>query len=925
MMRAAATALLVVLLAAPALTAPQQISAADRNLIMSFVSSSEAERVAMMASDQRLTDPAFLESMANAGNQQRGNGNFETAEAVYRALLFIGEQKHLSRTIAIAYNNLGIVYGLRFDLAEATSLFQRSMDLAEQEGDLKGVQSTWGNLGIIQRKLGELDLAESSIRRSMAVAEGLKDKSLIAHGFNNLGLVYQDRGDSATAQDYYLRSLQLKEEVDAPARDKSTTLTNLGGVFDEQGDYTQALFYYQRAYDLMQAAGIPDAAMPATLNNLGHVYGALHKNQEARAFFTRGLAATEKTGERGVGATTLYNLGGLEQMEGRLDEAESLHRRALVIREELGSRVGIVESLTALAHLADRRDRPAEALPYAERAVTLARESLLLNQLWKAQYTQGHIQSALGLSDDAARSYAAAIATIERLRQAAAGGDAGQREYLFERVGPYYGLATLKAKAGDAWGALAVTEQSRARALVDIIGSGRQPTRRLSDSQQQQERSLIQAVTAVSGVIETESQKPKPNLARLAALDADLAKARSARDAFTAELYAQQPDLRLARGNAPEISQAQISALVKPGTAVVMFAYDIDGPWVYLIRGSAAGPVITTRRLTVDQHALSDKADAFAQQIATRDLGFAPLARELYAALIGPVDAALSDVRELIVIPDGPLWAVPFQALITPRGKFLLEERAISYTPSLSALHALESRRAARTGRPSFLLALGDPAVPGMAKGVATERGVESGRLPQAAREVAALGSLYGASRSQVLTADAASEAALRANLARASVVHLATHGILDDRNPMYSRLILSPGLAPGNPAGIVDHASDGRLEAWEILDMGFTADLAVLSACKTARGKFGWGEGVIGLSWSLFAGGASTAVVSQWEVDSASTTRLMIAFHEQMLGAASTPVKASAALRTASLSVMRQPSYRHPFYWAGFIAVGAR
>jgi CHAT domain-containing protein len=107
---------------------------------------------------------------------------------------------------------------------------------------------------------------------------------------------------------------------------------------------------------------------------------------------------------------------------------------------------------------------------------------------------------------------------------------------------------------------------------------------------------------------------------------------------------------------------------------------------------------------------------------------------------------------------------------------------------------------------------------------------------------------------------------------------------------------------------------------------MGLNADLAILSACDTARGSFGWGEGVIGLSWSLFAAGASTSVVSQWQVDSASTTSLMIAFHEQLRKpGAGQRMSSAAALRNAAMQLMAQPGSRHPFYWAGFIAIGAK
>jgi CHAT domain-containing protein len=212
-------------------------------------------------------------------------------------------------------------------------------------------------------------------------------------------------------------------------------------------------------------------------------------------------------------------------------------------------------------------------------------------------------------------------------------------------------------------------------------------------------------------------------------------------------------------------------------------------------------------------------------------------------------------------------------------------------------------------------LALGDPETAAETPAPAAARGTGA-RLPEAAREVRELGRLYGAGRSRVLVSGEATETALRAHLGSASVVHVATHGVLDDRSPMYSHLRLAPGAT--NEA-----ASDGRLEAWEVMDLGIAADLAVLSACQTARGGSGEGEGVVGLSWSLLAAGASTAVVSLWEVDSASTTQLMIGFHEQLLSTAH-PRTAPQALRGAARQLMKAPAYRHPFYWAGFVAVGA-
>jgi CHAT domain-containing protein len=135
----------------------------------------------------------------------------------------------------------------------------------------------------------------------------------------------------------------------------------------------------------------------------------------------------------------------------------------------------------------------------------------------------------------------------------------------------------------------------------------------------------------------------------------------------------------------------------------------------------------------------------------------------------------------------------------------------------------------------------------------------------------------------------------------------------------MYSHLVLSQ-------TGTSD-SEDGLLEAWEIMKLKLNADLVVLSACDTGRGRVGAGEGVIGLSWAVFVAGCPATVVSQWKVASASTTELMIEFHRRLLASnrkAGAPTSKAEALRQASLRLLRSRRYRHPFYWAPFVLVGA-
>jgi CHAT domain-containing protein len=223
-----------------------------------------------------------------------------------------------------------------------------------------------------------------------------------------------------------------------------------------------------------------------------------------------------------------------------------------------------------------------------------------------------------------------------------------------------------------------------------------------------------------------------------------------------------------------------------------------------------------------------------------------------------------------------------------------------------------KNQSAGKTGGPT-LLAFGNPDV-----GKETTERVKSvfmdeklNPLPEAERQVKTLAQLYGASQSKIYTGRDAREETAKAEAGNCRILHLATHGILNDVSPMYSQLLMSQSQENQN--------EDGLLEAWEIMKLDLKADLVVLSACETARGRVGAGEGMIGMSWALFVAGCPTTIVSQWRVESTSTTDLMIEFHKNL----KTGITKSEALRQASLKMLRSKQHKHPFYWAGFVVIG--
>ncbi|HQX81614.1 MAG TPA: CHAT domain-containing tetratricopeptide repeat protein [Vicinamibacterales bacterium] len=834
---------------------------------------------------------------------------YPAAERAYRAILWLATATNNPRSRSSALTGLGSVDGQRGNLASAQSHLTEALQVAEAIGDPAGLQPVISNLAIVQRRLGDFESAQASFDRALALAEQLRRPIAISRVYNNLGLMHSSLGNARLAHDYFSRSLDLK--VDDGGRgtlDIANTLNNIGGQYDELGDYPQALTYYTRALALIEKVGVAPAAT-STWNNIGRAHANLNQPGPARTAFDRALAMAEASDDSGTVATLLYNMGTLSRDEGKLAEAETLQRRSLELRERSGDVAGLVESLSEMASLLLIEGRAREGEPYIARAMQMASSSRLLAHLGRAQLFQGQIHEALGRTDAAIASYEAGITTAETLRTRTVGGERARQVFMTERVGAYLSVAALHARAGRGFDALMAVERARARTLLDILAAGRQPTRTMTAAERDKERRLSNVIVALGVEAATERQQRAPDAARIAALEADLAAARLAHEAFTAELYGANPDLRIIRGDAPILSRGQLAAILTPGTAVLELVVQPESAWAYLVKAGPDGPVVTAKQLETTTDQLLTLADRFANQVSGRDLGFAATSAQLYSALLGAFDTSLSGVSHLIVVPDHALWRVPFQALLTPRDTFLVEERAVSYTPSLSALIALRERRARRVGGEPRLLALGDPA---LAPDGATPGLPE--RLPEAAREVQALERLYGANRSAVFLGSAATEGTLRAAVRNASVLHIATHGVLDDRSPMYSHLLMAPDKS--------GDGTDGRLEAWELLDLEITADLVVLSACQTASGAVGGGEGVIGLSWALFAAGASTAVVSQWEVDSASTTALMIGLHERLLAPKAASASAAESLRGSALALMKDPRYRHPFYWAGFIVM---
>jgi CHAT domain-containing protein len=302
--------------------------------------------------------------------------------------------------------------------------------------------------------------------------------------------------------------------------------------------------------------------------------------------------------------------------------------------------------------------------------------------------------------------------------------------------------------------------------------------------------------------------------------------------------------------------------------------------------------------------------------VARRDLGSRAEARRLYDLLVKPAEAALQSKPSLCIIPDGPLWQLPFQSLVDGKGRYVVERRTIFYTPSLSLL-AWYAKHPRTSEAKHDVLVLANPRLAPQTTQLvrAVQRDESMGPLPEAEEEAREIKAMYRGDAT-IVTGEDATESFLKRNANRYRIIHLATHAVFDDTSPLHSHLLL---------ASAQNSAEDGMLEAREIMNFEFDPDLVVLSSCETGRGEVRGGDGVIGMSWALLVAGCPTAVVSQWKVGSAGTEKLMTEFHRRLSKVPPERRRATAAraLRAADLAVMQMPEYRYPYDWSAFVVIG--
>ena len=895
----------------------------------------------------------------------RGIGGVKFYQADYKASLeYYQKSLSLSETLgdrqsmANVLHTIGAIHYYQGNYIRSLEYYQKSLALRETLNDKRGIGQTQTSIGSLHYVWGNYALALDHYRKGLELSELVGDKNSMSQALINIGLIHSLEGDYPLALEYYHKSLSLLVENKRLTAD---TLSKIGSVNYKQGNYGEALVYYHKSLRLREALA-DKTGLASTLTGIGNVHfmqrntslaleyfqkslamgqevgnrppiaytlmslGAVYRDRGNYALalehFQKALKLSEELGDRLLASHALYQMGFANQERGNYDLALEHYRKSLTLKEALNEKHGIAETLNDIASVQYEQGNYRSAIETAGRALAIARAIGSRETLSDAPTTAGRAHGMLGQPEQSRLAFEQAIAAIEDFRTQVGGGEQELQRFFENKISPYHAMVELLTAQNNHPDAFVYAERAKGRVLLDVLRTGSTGiTKAMTPQEQDQERKLRSDLVSLNSQVSREKLREQPDQTRVADLNARLQKGRLEYEAFQTMLYAAHPELRVQRGEAKTITLQDARGLLTDRDALLEYVVTDKKTYVFVMTTEAAAtqraPKLKSYTLPITRKDLAEQVTAFRQQLARRDLTFRATANKLYELLMGPVRPELKGKSTVVIVPDGVLWELPFQALTDTNGHYLIEDYAISYAPSLTVLREMRRLRKQRHGANSEanLLAIGNPELRNaIAERVSlVHRDEKLEPLPQAEKEVTILGHLYGP-RSAIYIGGDAREDRFKQEAGRFNVLHLATHGILNDASPMYSQIVLAQS----------DKGEDGLLEAWEIMKLHLNADLVVLSACESGLGRVGVGEGMIGLTWALFVAGSPTSVVSQWKVESSSTAQLMVEFHRN-LQSKNPKLKLSKAraLQKAALTVLANKNFRHPFYWAGFILVG--
>lgn len=868
-------------------------------------------------------------------------GNYQVAIGhVHKAIGIDSLYSEAQLELIAAFRDLGILNGFAGDYPNALKYLSRSLDMTGQitssrkEERRSSVADTYIAAAKIHMALGNFKEVEEFTTRGLEIYEGMasENEGIIEATFL-LSIVKRDRNQLDDAREFVNISLKLAKQ-----HQLSTARQNqlLGDIAFLRGDIEEAIRHQLMAVEDAEHSKIKPQVLVAYMK-LGDVYLALGDRKRAGEYYKRAISiknemqgpdASESTpslelrfgdvrqsygrhAKQGslVGtALASLRLGALYLDQANLDSAQLLFEKAKALLTEAEQPEGIARSNLELARIALRKGLygDAEKLLRAVLSTTIQPE-----YKYQAFYQIGLLRELEGAPDSSYAYYSRAIEVIDQIRGNLTIEEfktllANSKVAVYDRIIALLMQSTLHGVPQNeaVVRALHYSEQSRSRAFLDMLGNQKIVAKTSNDDSLLEEEQLvklkIQQLTRELHNTDQNSNLRKQLVGELEAArikyEEVIHKLKLNNEAYVSVTNVEPP--------LPE----EVQKILPKGTAVVEYWLGEKSLTVWVVTNEK----IIGRVVNISRREVSREIAFFRKSISIHEREMTnESSQRLTNHLIRPIEDLFAGVGSIVFVPHGDLHFIPFQALRTGTGDYLLERFNISSSPSSAVLHYCASRRPPEGDR-ILAMALGSIEIGGFPG------------LPGTESELEKIRQIYP--EADWVSGAASSETFLKSKASECNFLHIATHGAFNKLQPLYSYLLMTPG----------EH-DDGQLTVREIFELQLQCKLVTLSACETGLGDIGEADDLIGMSRAFIYAGAPAVVVSLWKVDDATTATIMAGFYRNLKKGLPASEALTAAQRdfldqetvlqrqssSGKIKSIRAVTNMHPYFWASFVLLG--
>ncbi|MDN5200705.1 tetratricopeptide repeat protein [Fulvivirgaceae bacterium BMA10] len=828
------------------------------------------------------------------------------------------------RYVADSYLNLGSVYDKKGDYENSIHHFEKALKIYNEilGNEHTMVASCYNNLGIISRKLG--DLERSRLYHEVALNIKVKAHGVshprVAKYYYNLGLANELKGNYDKALEYYQQSLDI--EIEAYGKDHPNVAGQLGAigyVYFEQKKYDRALELLNKGLEInIRTVGTKDRYTPAFLANIGEVYYDIGKYEQAIGYYQKSLTMS------------------LDIFGKYHPDISNTHLKLARSYSALGDRESaLLQSQLALTTISPAfHDQNIEVNPNPD--IIFDKVTLL-----KALQIKGNVLTTHAKSDDlnellnAFNTYEIAISIIDELRNSYALKNSYQQVTsetsdfisLFETaIEVANRLSTLTDKPffyKDR--AFAFAEKSKSVLLLMGLQDTHAKTfagvpSTIISKENEIKADLIYFKTLVQ---DEEIKGEEADIAKLTDWKKQIFNLNKKSDSLLNVIQEDHHDYFRLRYNKDVASINQVQSILSENNALI--EYFIGHKAIYIFSITNSNSHITKIEKDPAFFTHLEKTRMLLAGSVSRPLDYAKTTHTLYQYLFKPIQDLIKSYH-ITLVPDGQLGYIPFDLLVkTLPGQdipsfssldYLIRDYQFNYAYSATILfEALSESTSDRTNQYlAFAPTFNDPDEQELFDQttlLASNNSIRNQLVPLegAKEEIEAISSFV---KGKFYHGNVATENLFKENINDYGILHLATHAIVDDENPMNSRLLFTSNN---------DSLEDGNLYTWELYGLKLKAQLAVLSACNTGVGKIRRGEGVMSLGRAFSYAGCSSIIMSLWPAQDIASATIMTDFYKGI----SKGHSKDKALRDAKLKYLQNADdlFTHPFHWGSFISQG--